>query len=85
MEPDGVLVIPTAPDPAPLRAAAIGDLETFRARALALLCAAGLAGLPQVSLPAARVAGAPVGLSLVGPPGRDHALLELAACLPHFS
>jgi amidase len=40
---------------------------------------AGLAGLPEVTIPAARVAGgAPVGLSLVAAPGRDRALLALA-------
>jgi xanthine dehydrogenase small subunit len=42
---------------------------------------AGFAGLPEVSLPVARVAGAPVGLSLVAAPGRDLALLDLAVAL----
>jgi amidase len=38
----------------------------------------GFAGLCEVSIPAARADGAPVGLSLVAAPGRDRALLELA-------
>jgi amidase len=39
---------------------------------------AGLAGLPEVTLPVGRVEGAPVGLSLVAGAGRDQALLALA-------
>jgi amidase len=45
-----VLVLPTVPGIAPIRNAAPADTEDFRARALALLCPAGLARLPQVSL-----------------------------------
>ena len=48
-------------------------------------CIAGLSGLPQISIPAATVDGAPVGLSLIGPPGRDLDLLALAVELePHL-
>jgi amidase len=75
---DGVLLMPTMPDIAPL----IGDneagLESYRNRALQMLCIAGLAGLPQLSLPWATRLGAPLGLSLVGPPGSDHSLVALA-------
>ena len=39
---------------------------------------AGLSGLPQLSLPVGKVSGCPLGLSLIGPPGRDRALLALA-------
>ena len=42
---------------------------------------AGLAGLPQVSLPAGTVDGALVGLSLIGPLGGDGALLAMAEAL----
>ena len=48
---------------------------------MALTCMAGLGGLPQVSLPAALVDGCPVGLSLLGAPGVDEPLLDLAAAL----
>ncbi|WP_376100573.1 hypothetical protein ACE7GA_14155 [Roseomonas sp. CCTCC AB2023176] len=37
-----------------------------------------MAGLPELSMPAATADGAPVGLSLVAAPGRDRALLALA-------
>jgi amidase len=48
---------------------------------LSLTSIAGLARLPQVSIPAGRVNGCPVGLSLIGPPGSDRALLDLAVQL----
>ena len=75
---DGVICLPTAPGPAPLRTAGGEAVEAFRQRAQRLTCIAGLSGLPQVSLPAGTVDGAPVGLSLIGPPGRDLDLLALA-------
>jgi amidase len=80
---DAVLCLPTAPGIAPLKNAAFDDVEvSFRARAISLLCIAGLGGLPQLTVPAATVDGCPVGLSLVGSPGADLALIELAAELP---
>ncbi|MHA1555203.1 MAG: amidase [Alphaproteobacteria bacterium] len=75
---DGVIALPTAPTVAPALTSSDEELETFRRRALALTCTAGLAGLPQISLPLAAVDGAPMGLSLIGPAGRDRALLALA-------
>jgi amidase len=75
---DGVLVLPTMPDVAPLRADSDAALEDYRNRAIRLLCVAGLCGLPQLSLPLATRLGAPLGLSLVGPPGRDRSLVRLA-------
>jgi amidase len=39
---------------------------------------AGLAGVPQLSLPLAGRDGAPMGLSLLGPPGSDRSLVALA-------
>jgi len=74
---DGFMVLPTLPTIAPLVRASEAELETFRARALSMLCMAGLAGVPQISLPVATVAGCPLGLSLVGPAGRDRALIGL--------
>lgn len=75
---DGVICLPTSPGPAPLRAATGDAVESFRQRAQRLTCIAGLSGLPQVSLPVATIDGAPLGLSLIGPPGRDLGLLALA-------
>ena len=76
-----VLALPTVPGIAPIRNALPAETEDFRARALALLCPAGLARLPQVSLPLATLDGCPLGLSLVAARGADAMLLELATKL----
>lgn len=76
-----VLVLPTSPGPAPFCAAPENTLNDFRMRAFELLCTAGLGGLPQLSVPSGSVDGGPVGLSLVGAPDQDRALIALAAVL----
>ena len=53
-------------------------MDSYRNRALQMLCVAGLAGPPQLSLPLATRLGAPLGLSLVGPSGSDRGLVTLA-------
>lgn len=78
---DAVIVLPTVPTIAPLMEASDADLETFRSRALSMLCTAGICRLPQISLPLAEVSGCPLGLSLIGPPGRDRALIGLARAI----
>ncbi len=75
---DGVLVMPTMPDVAPLLAADEGELEAYRNAAIRMLCVSGLAGFPQVTLPLASRLGAPLGISLLGPAGSDRALVALA-------
>jgi len=79
-----VLCLPTAPCIAPRIDASANQLEAFRARALSLTCIAGLSGLPQVTIPAVIVDGCPAGLSFIGWPGADEALLELAAALAPY-
>lgn len=78
---DGVLLLPTVPDIAPLAAADESELDDFRNRALRLLCLGGLSGFPQISVPVARREGAPLGLSLIGPKGSDASLIALAVRL----
>jgi amidase len=80
---DRVLVLPTMPGIAPRLASSEEVFERFRVRAIPSLAIAGLAGCPQISLPLAVAHACPLGLSLVGPPGRDRALVALArAVLP---
>lgn len=75
---DGVLLMPTMPDVAPLISADEPGLESYRNRAIQMLCIAGLAGFPQLSLPLASRLGAPLGISLLGPAGSDRSLVRLA-------
>lgn len=76
---DGVMILPTAPGPAPLRGSAGELLEDHRSRTMQLSCIAGLAGLPQLTLPWAMVEGAPVGISLIAGLDQDVPLLSFAA------
>lgn len=75
---DGVLVLPTMPDIAPLLTDSEESLDVYRNRALHLLCLAGMSGFPQMSMPLATRAGAPLGLSLLGPAGSDRSLVAMA-------
>ncbi|MCA3077116.1 MAG: amidase, partial [Rhodocyclaceae bacterium] len=68
---------------APKIGAPAAEIDDFRARALAILSIAGLARLPQVSLPMATLDGCPLGISLIAARGNDTLLLELAKTLEH--
>ena len=78
---EAVLALPSAPGIALLRNSPPKLLDDLRARALPMLCIAGLARLPQVSLPLATLDGCPLGLSLIAARGNDTMLLELAGRL----
>ncbi|WP_078543319.1 amidase [Litchfieldia alkalitelluris] len=73
---DGILVIPTAPGIAPIKNLPSDELEEYRSRAMKLTCIAGLAGLPQVTLPVGEYHGKPVGLSLIANRNKDLQLLQ---------
>ena len=75
---DGVLVLPTAPDIAPLTTDGGEKMESYRNRSIQMLCIAGLSGFPQISLPLGQRLGAPLGLSILGPAGSDASLVKLA-------
>jgi amidase len=76
-----VLALPSAPGTALLRNSSPKVLDELRARALPILCIAGLARLPQISLPLTELDGCPLGLSLIAAHGNDTLLLELAGKL----
>lgn len=80
-----VWLMPTSPM-APLRCdASDAQRGDFYRRTLALCALAGLSGLPQITVPVATLDdGSPIGLSLIGAPGTDLPLLDLATRL-HFS
>lgn len=73
---DNCLVIPTVPGPAPLRGGDLRQLEENRSGAMMLSCIAGLAGLPQVTLPMLSTNGLPLGLSVIAGHGQDLRLLS---------
>jgi len=80
LQPGTVLCLPTVPHPAPLKGLSSDAIEAaYRNQALCLLSMAGLAGLPQLSMPLTEVHGLPVGLSIVAARGGDLDLLHLAA------
>jgi amidase len=76
--PSDLLCMPTTPTPAPKKGALGHDRtkESYFPRTLSLTAVAGIARLPQVSLPLASVHGAPVGLSLLAAHGMDAFLLS---------
>jgi amidase len=73
-----VLVYPTSPCPAPLLTASMEEQNGVRQATIGVTAIAGFCGLPEVTLPAGKVGGAPIGLSLVAAPGHDRGLLALA-------
>ncbi len=81
LQPGTVVILPSAAGPAPVLTAPAGVVQEFRTRSMLLTCTAGIGGLPQLSIPAGRVDGAPVGVSVIGWAGGDEALLDLACAL----
>jgi amidase len=78
--PRDLLCIPTVPSPAPAKASNAQDRTSgYYRKALSLTSLAGIGRLPQVTLPLARTAASPVGLSLIGAQGEDLFLIEVAA------
>ncbi|MFB5677750.1 amidase [Paenibacillus terreus] len=78
---DGVLVIPTTTGTAPALGQKGPQLEERRSNTMQLTCIAGLAGLPQITIPAAEVGGCPVAISVIAGPGQDRRLLDWVAAL----
>jgi amidase len=73
-----VLVFPTSPCPAPLLTAKLAEQDAVRQATIGVTAIAGFCGLPEITLPAGTINGAPIGLSLVGAPGLDRGLLAFA-------
>lgn len=77
-----VLLMPTAPGPAPARTLGGADIDATRAATLRMTTPAAVAGLPSLSIPLLRVASslgvAPVGVCVTSRSGTDLALVRLA-------
>ena len=79
LDANEALVLPTTGTPAPGRDADADERERARVSAGQLTSIATLAGAPAISMPLLSMGGLPVGLSLVGRPGRDLTLLAATA------
>lgn len=75
---DGFAILPSASSAAPRRDADPDTIDGIRAQTFRITSLAGLAGLPQVSIPFLGADGLPRGVSLLGPAGSDQALIALA-------
>jgi amidase len=73
-----VLALPTTPAIAPELDATPDQLQAFRVNTMRHTCFASIAGLPQITIPIGTVQCAPVGLSFIGWPDGDEALLTFA-------
>jgi amidase len=79
MRPGDLLCMPTAPTVAPLKGSKNYDRGSdYYRRTLSMTSIAGVARLPQVSMPLGSVDGVPIGLSILGAQGADLHLLEAA-------
>lgn len=78
LDEDGLIVIPTANNVAPLLNANNSSLDQNRLKNMQLTCIAGLAGLPQITLPLASIDNKPIGLSLIANHRHDKQLLKWA-------
>ncbi len=78
-----ILLAPTSPCIAPQVSTGEDALDAVRQATIGVTGVASLCGLTEVTLPVARVQGAPVGLSLIAGPGRDKALLAFACDVAH--
>jgi amidase len=81
--PNDLLCMPTAPALAPIKGTLGLDRTKgdYYPRTLSMTAVAGIARLPQVTLPVADVSGVPIGLSLLARHGRDGFLLAAAQSL----
>jgi amidase len=73
-----ILLLPSASSTAPSRRADPATIDRARTNTLTMTCLAGIGGYPALSVPLFEVAGAPVGLCLVGPRHTDLALIDHA-------
>ena len=78
LENNAVLILPTVAGIAPLLNAPNDELEIYRKQCFQLLCISGLSGTPQINLPICTLAGAPLGISILGARSSDLQLLQIA-------
>ena len=75
---EAFVCLPSALGPAPLVSQPLETLDDWRLKSLRISAVSPLSRTPQISLPLARQAGAPLGMGLLGPRGADESLLAFA-------
>ena len=75
---EAFVCLPSTLGPAPLVSQPLDSLDDWRLNTLRISAASPLARTPQISLPLASQAGAPVGMGVMGWRGADEALLAFA-------
>jgi amidase len=75
LPPGTVLCVPTTPTVAAPRSADPAGLQAVRMKTLQFTCIAGLASLPEATMPVRTSEGLPCGLSFVAASGADEAVL----------
>ncbi len=73
-----VLLLPASAGPAPLIGEDEAKVDDIRIRTMRLTSPAGLAGLPQMTIPVVGADGLPRGVGLLGPVNSDRVLAKLA-------
>jgi amidase len=81
LPPNTVLCLPTTPFPAPLKGLPISQTDPLRLQIACLCSHGGLTGVPQVSIPGAKIDGLPIGLSIIGRWDTDGQLVALAKAM----
>ena len=81
LDQETILLLPTAPFPAPLRGQPRSTMWAQRTAISTLTTISGTLGAPQLSMPLALVDGLPVGLSILARPGGDDMLFAFARSL----
>lgn len=72
-----LLILPSATSFAPQKTASFESVEQLRSKTMAITSIAGLAGLPQLSIPVTTTKR-PIGLSIIGPKNSEKSLIQLA-------
>lgn len=70
-----VMIIPTAPGPAPAKNLSPEQVDQIRSRSLQLCAIAGIGGLPQLTIPVTS-AGRRISVSVIGAPGSEGSLFN---------
>ncbi len=78
---DAVMIVPSAASIAPMVGESGTKIDDLRMRTMHITCIAGIGGLCQVSIPFRNRDGFPVGVSVIGPAGRDIEIIDLATTL----